>query len=140
MAALTPAFTIVHGYSQNHMAGEEWAEANGRPATLIVKVELPEVASAAEVELQVKPGNVELSTSGSGGGGKKYSLTVQLPYTVDDTEGNATAKFDLGTKTMAITLPVLPGAPKRKSSDAPPSVRACPPPPPPLALGPRTCR
>ena len=120
---ITPAFSIVHGYSQNHVAGEEWAEANGRPATLIVKVELPEVATAAEVELDVQSDTLELSTAG----GSKYCLSVQLPYTVDCTDGASTAKFDIATRLMAITMPVLPGGAKRKTTDSAPSVRAASP-------------
>ena len=128
--ATTPAFSIVHGYSQNHISGDKWQEANGRPATLIVKVELPGVNSAAEVSLDVKTDTLELTTTGgcdgggSGGGdGSKYSLTAELPYAVVTADGAASAKFEVAAHRMVITLPVRPGAPKRKSSDVTPSVR-----------------
>jgi hypothetical protein len=107
----TPAFNIVHGYSQNHTAGDAWQESHGRPSKLIVKISLPDVSAVAEVDLAVEIDSLELSTSGS----RKYCLAVPLPYAVG--KDDSTAKFDATSGTMTVTMPVIPGGKKRQNAE-----------------------
>eukprot|EP01045_Picozoa_sp_COSAG04_P051498 COSAG04_NODE_21449_length_373_cov_1.437956_1_plen_104_part_01 len=84
----------------------------------MVRIELPKVEAAGEVQLDVQPESLQMGVPG------KYSLAVPLPYRVNEREGSA--KFDAGARQMEIRLPVVAGAPKRTapSESSTPASRA----------------
>ena len=83
--------------------GQTWNDtklsSSGRPRELCIKVELPELSSAAEIDLDITERQLELSHEGVG-----YKLHVQLPYPVMYDQGSA--KFDKAKKVLSITVPV----------------------------------
>jgi len=88
-----------------------------RPAELVVRIEIPKVASMADVELEVSERRLVMNSKAV------YSLTLALPYPVDDKKGSA--KYDKTAKCLNVTLPVKPPQappPKAVSSDDDPSV------------------
>lgn len=70
-----------------------------RPKELVVRVKLPLIASAAAVDLDVSEKALVLNVPGI------YALDLPLPFPVDADHGRA--KYDKGTKTMVVTLPVI---------------------------------
>jgi hypothetical protein len=110
-AGLVPRHTLVHCYAQDHMQGHSWTEATGRPTSLLVRVQLPHISSAADAELDVKAESLSLAA-------QEYSLRLTLPYCVNDEEGSA--KFDATSHTMEISLPVVAAGTKRKQLLPPP--------------------
>ncbi|KAH8413878.1 hypothetical protein KR222_011628, partial [Zaprionus bogoriensis] len=72
------------------------------PRALIVEIELPQLSSTAECQLDVTEKSVYLLSERQGA---KYRLKLDLPYTVDDKAGNA--RFDTDRRRLSITLPVV---------------------------------
>ena len=107
VAEATPEHSVVHCTAQDHSRGDAWSEPIGRPEELMVRIELPKVEAAGEVQLDVQPESLQMGVPG------KYSLAVPLPYRVNEREG--CAKFDASARQMEIRLPVVAGAPKRKA-------------------------
>ncbi|KAL1132821.1 hypothetical protein AAG570_010773 [Ranatra chinensis] len=70
------------------------------PTELILKIDLPLIKSALDMNLDVCERSLLLVTEGTA----KYKLEVKLPWPVDEDAG--TAKFDKSTKQLHITLPV----------------------------------
>ncbi|GLC41616.1 hypothetical protein PLESTB_000696100 [Pleodorina starrii] len=65
---------------------------------LVVRVELPEAASAAELDLDVKDTYLKLSSP-------HYKLSIHLPHKVDGERGKA--KWDASKKVLSITLRIV---------------------------------
>ena len=65
---------------------------------MIVRIDLPRAASAAELDLEVKPTYLKL-------GSPVYRLAVYLPHKVDAERGKA--KWDAAKKTLSVTLPII---------------------------------
>ncbi|MEW5318797.1 MAG: hypothetical protein WDW38_009984 [Sanguina aurantia] len=65
---------------------------------LVLRVELPGINSASEVDLDVKPTFVKLSSS-------KYKLSVYLPHTVDADRGKA--QWDSSKHLLSLTLRII---------------------------------
>ncbi|GLC36093.1 hypothetical protein PLESTB_001381400 [Pleodorina starrii] len=111
----TPEWTLVHR-GQTDLAAA-WGDA-GRglaldasvPKELLIRVTLPEVASAAAVDLDVGQRRLTIKVPG------KYLLDIVLPYAVDDDKGKA--KFDKARKQLEITLPVVPPPPPTRAPAA----------------------
>jgi hypothetical protein len=101
-----PEYTIVHCSAQDHTQGEEWSEPMGQPDEIMVRVKLPRVESAAQVELDVQAESMQLGVAG------KYALSLDFPYRVNDAEGSA--RFDKQAQQMEIRLPVVGRTEKRK--------------------------
>ncbi|KAG2431522.1 hypothetical protein HXX76_009536 [Chlamydomonas incerta] len=103
--AVTPEWGLVHSGEAD--LGETWGDAGkglaagGRvPKELVVRVTLPDITSAAAVDLDVGLRCLALTVPG------RYRLSVPLPYGVDDAKGRA--KFDKARKVLEVTLPVVP--------------------------------
>lgn len=79
------------------------AKTSTRPNELEVKIELPLLNSAKQVNLDVFEKRLSLSSENPA----KYKLDINLPYPVDDEQGSA--KFDKAKHYLIVTLPVLPG-------------------------------
>ena len=98
-----PKYTLVHRGQfemQQHMLGESASAVEScRPRELIVKIQLPRVDSARDVDLDVSAERLVLQVEG------KYDLLLDLPFPVD--EENGSAKFDKALHVMSVTLPVL---------------------------------
>ncbi|KAJ1444887.1 pre-RNA processing PIH1/Nop17-domain-containing protein [Pelagophyceae sp. CCMP2097] len=82
-----------------------------RPKEIVVSVELPRCASAADVDLDVSERSVSLTAPN---GGLVYNLAAKLAYPVDATKG--AAKFDRKTRTLSVTVSVLPPPPDQLES------------------------
>lgn len=65
-----------------------------------MQVELPELSSASEIDLDITERRLELAHSGAG-----YELRLALPYEVLSDQGSA--KFDKAKKLLTVTLPVV---------------------------------
>jgi dynein assembly factor 2 len=96
-----PKYSVVHRGVGD--LGQTWNDtklsSSGRPRELCIKVELPELSSAAEIDLDITERQLELSHEGVG-----YKLHVQLPFPVMYDQGSA--KFDKAKKVLSITVPV----------------------------------
>ncbi|GAQ84288.1 hypothetical protein KFL_001830160 [Klebsormidium nitens] len=83
-----------------------------RPESLLLRVDLPLLESAAAVDLDVSEQRVVLRAVG------KYLLDAALPYPVEETKGRA--KFDKLRRRLEVVLPVVrPQAPPRKPFEEP---------------------
>eukprot|EP00962_Isochrysis_galbana_P028062 scaffold8850_cov134-Isochrysis_galbana.AAC.1 len=79
-----------------------------RPKELVVRIELPGVASAADVDLDITPRRLSLREEATG-----FELDLELPHAIDETHGSA--KFDRSKQALTVVLPVV-------ASDAAPAV------------------
>jgi len=97
-----PKHSVVHR-GVGDMAAS-WSDSkltsSGRPRELLVRIELPELSSAAEIDLDITERKLDLKHEGAG-----YVLALTLPYPVIGEQGSA--KFDKAKKTLTVTLPVL---------------------------------
>ncbi|KAJ3095994.1 hypothetical protein HDU97_006322 [Phlyctochytrium planicorne] len=111
----TPTFNIVHRgvLSYQTFTNEREKNLGARPEYIVVKIQMPLVLSAAELEVDTTLKEVVLAVPG-----KYEKLTIALPFEVDSENGRA--KFDKRRKELEIELPVIP-APKVQlpESDAP---------------------
>eukprot|EP00756_Hemistasia_phaeocysticola_P013644 Hpha_TRINITY_DN15292_c8_g7::TRINITY_DN15292_c8_g7_i1::g.68348::m.68348/K19751/DNAAF2, KTU, PF13; dynein assembly factor 2, axonemal len=71
------------------------------PVKLVLRVELPEVKKASELDLNIDSKSVSLTCAMH-----DIALVVPLPHKID--EDKATAKFDKARKQLSLTLPVIP--------------------------------
>ena len=71
-----------------------------RPKELLVRLELPKLQSAADMELDIKGSFLEFSVPGT------YQLKQKLPFPVDEASGDA--KYNKTQKVLTVTLTVLP--------------------------------
>lgn len=78
------------------------AKTSTRPNELEIKIELPLLDSAKQVELDVFERKLTLSSEKPA----EYKLELSLPYPVDDEQGSA--RFDKNKHCLIVTLPVLP--------------------------------
>jgi dynein assembly factor 2 len=102
--ATIPKYTIVH---RSEVDMQEYrnapdAKPSTRPRELIIKIELPLLKSAAQVNLDIFEKRLVLESKEPA----VYKLDLNLPYHVDESEGSA--KFDKQKRTLTITLPVIP--------------------------------
>ncbi|KAG7168481.1 kintoun-like [Homarus americanus] len=81
-----------------------------RPHTLEVEVELPGVTRASQVDANVWPQSIVLSTDST----PQYKLELPLPYPVD--EDLSAAKFDVSTQKLTLTLSVIPANKKNQGT------------------------
>mmetsp|Transcript_19984 Transcript_19984/g.43576 ORF Transcript_19984/g.43576 Transcript_19984/m.43576 type:complete len:633 (+) Transcript_19984:162-2060(+) len=102
---VTPEWQLVHR-GQIDLA-EAWGDSGRKlhvnqtcPKDLVVRVQLPAVASATALELNVGPRSFAVSVPG------KFLLDTPLPFTVDDSKGRA--KFDKARQQLEVVLPVVP--------------------------------
>eukprot|EP00898_Chlorokybus_atmophyticus_P003673 jgi/Chlat1/4306/Chrsp29S04476 len=116
-----PEYTITH-VVENTTLKDHWmdktAEANSgsvastRPTTLLLKITLAKLTSAAGVDLNVAPHSVDIRAPGYA------TARIDLPYQVDDARGHA--KFDKSKRVMTVTLPVTkPTPPPPKAFEEP---------------------
>jgi len=107
-AIRTPKYTLVHRGAASADLGGAWNDArvtggSARPAELVLRVELPEVSSAADVDLDITAKRLSLREECHG-----YELELELPYLVDEARG--AAKFDKAKRLLTVVLPVVGGA------------------------------
>ena len=100
-----PKYSIVHR-GVGDLAGA-WNDTklstSGRPRELCVRVELDDLSSAAEIDLDITERHFELKHEGAG-----YALSLPLPYSVLSDQGSA--KFDKAKHVLTVTLPVAAAA------------------------------
>ena len=100
-----PKFTVVHRGVGDMSAA--WNDSNlaqtSRPRELLVKVELPELSSAADIDLDITERRLELTHEGA-----RYQLSLPLPFPVLSEQGSA--KFDKAKHILSVTLPVAASA------------------------------
>ncbi|NXA38971.1 PIHD2 protein, partial [Eudromia elegans] len=73
-------------------------DANERPVTIELKIELPQVSSVSECDLSISKDDIIIEVSG------KYKLELHLPELVD--EETTTAVFSKGKRILFITMPI----------------------------------
>mmetsp|Transcript_33443 Transcript_33443/g.99571 ORF Transcript_33443/g.99571 Transcript_33443/m.99571 type:complete len:84 (-) Transcript_33443:266-517(-) len=78
------------------MSGKD--ESSASCEDIVLRVELPGVSGAGELDLDVKPSYVKLSHA-------KYKLSVYLPHNVDSDKGKA--KFCAKSQVLSVTLPIV---------------------------------
>lgn len=78
----------------------------GRPDALKIVIELPKMSRASDATLHIAP---TLLTLGDVEEPPRYSLSLPLPFAVDEESGSA--QFDTATSTLTITLPTVVTAP-----------------------------
>ena len=101
-----PKYSIVHrgvGDSIANSWNDNKLSTSGRPRELCVKIELEELTSAGEIDLDITERNLELKHEGVG-----YALSLSLPYPVLSEQGSA--KFDKAKRVLTVTLPVAAAA------------------------------
>ncbi|XP_014209164.1 protein kintoun [Copidosoma floridanum] len=100
-----PRFIIKY---QSHLDMDEFRESRDAkinatvPKKLVVIINLPLLRSADDATLDVQERCLSLKSETPA----KYSLKLPLSYRVDPDKG--TAKFDVKTKKLTVTLPVIP--------------------------------
>jgi len=104
-----PKVTVVHrGEFEMHTLlqahGKVGAPVSSRPKQLVVRIDLPLMKSAADMDLETKGGFLELEVPGV------YSLKHKLPFPVDEVNGDA--KYNKTLKQLTVTLDVLPWEPE----------------------------
>ena len=106
-----PKHSVVHrgvGDLSSAWGDASIAAASGKPRELVVKIELPELASAATIDLDITERKLCLTEPTA-----HYALELPLPAAVLADQG--AAKFDKAKRVLSITLPVaaaLAPAPK----------------------------
>jgi len=110
-----PKYTLVHRGTMAADLSSTWNDARlqgaspaPRPKELVVRIELPGVASAADVDLDITPRRLSLREEATG-----FELDLELPHAIDETHGSA--KFDRSKQALTVVLPVV-------ASDAAPAV------------------
>ncbi|XP_061387559.1 protein kintoun [Musca vetustissima] len=101
----TPKYTITHRHDVDlsQYTNELDAKLNAtKPRELVVDIELPLLNSSNECQLDVTEKSIFLLSEKVGA---KYRLNLDLPLKVDDKNGSA--KFDVDTRHLVITLPVV---------------------------------
>ena len=99
----TPKYTLVYRDSvdmQQFAAG--CGRRSTRPQSLVLRIQLPRLTSAAGLDLDVGTRTLKLRSPAG------YRLDAVLPLPVQDTAGNAT--FDRAARCLVVTLPVAPAA------------------------------
>ena len=100
-----PKYSIVHRGVGD--IGSAWNDtklsSSGRPRELCVKLELPELSSAGEIDLDITERKLEMKHTGVG-----YELSLPLPFPVLSDQGSA--KFDKAKRVLTVTLPVAAAA------------------------------
>eukprot|EP00736_Rhodelphis_marinus_P000268 Rmarinus@m.5016 len=100
----TPEFDIIHRGEldyQDFLEGScRDAKEAKRPKELVIRINLPQMASAANMDLDIEDKLVILEAK------PHYYLKAPLPYEVDSDRGSA--KFDKSQRRLTVTLPVLP--------------------------------
>jgi dynein assembly factor 2 len=98
-----PNYTIVHSGNltyQNFINSRELNSTSTRPEFLIIKISLPDLSSAADVDLDTQETFLDLKVPG------KYTLHIPFKFPVKHEDG--TAKFDKSKRELIVKLPVLP--------------------------------
>lgn len=65
---------------------------------IVARIELPKAASAAELDLEVKPTYLKLNSP-------IYKLSIYLPHKVNSEKGKA--RWDAAKKVLAVSLPII---------------------------------
>ncbi|KAJ3410585.1 hypothetical protein HDV05_003622 [Chytridiales sp. JEL 0842] len=100
----TPTYTLLHSSTltpQNFLNTRTSNSNASRPENLIIKISLPELTSAAAVDLDVQETYLELKVEG------KYELKVPFQFPVDFENGDA--KFDKTKRELVVRVPVQRG-------------------------------
>ena len=82
------------------------------PRELCVAIELEELTSAGEIDLDITEQKLELKHEGVG-----YALSLPLPYPVLEEQGSA--KFVVATRVLTVTIPVGAAKPKAQTKVPP---------------------
>jgi dynein assembly factor 2 len=120
-----PKHTILHRGEIDLTDAWNWKVVEKRigvPKELLVKLELPDVASAAELDVDVTEHYIDISKSAR----HPYCGTIALPFTVDPTP--AGAKFDRTKRILTLTLRVVPPEKPAEAIAPPelfPQIRSC---------------
>lgn len=74
-----------------------------RPRELILRLQLPKLDSAADIDLDINEKHLEFDS-----GNELYHLEMDLPFAVDPDAEGSSAKFDKSRHLLVVTLPVNP--------------------------------
>ena len=110
--ATAPRYTLVHRGSQDGVSDltGSWSDVRlqpaseggtGRPRELALRVELPEVQTAADLDLDITARHVSLGEEA-----RRYTLELDLPFEI--APERCSAKYDRGKHALTIVMPVLP--------------------------------
>jgi dynein assembly factor 2 len=97
-----PKFKIVHQQNfqdYQRFTGERVLSHGSRPDSLVVRIELPKLDSAKDIDLDVQEMTLDLHVP------SRYRLHLDLPFPVLQDEANA--KFDKQKRILILTIPVL---------------------------------
>ena len=100
-----PKFQIMHKGEIDLTDAWNWKVVDKRigvPRELLVKLELPEAASAADLDIDVTEHYIDIGKSTK----HPYHGTISLPFSVDATPVGA--KFDKSKRILSLTLRVVP--------------------------------
>ena len=114
MGPVTPKYTIVHSGTQE--LADAWTDGGmtdsllhayqNRPKLLVLKIQLPKIENANDVELDIAEKSVILDVGEEPK--QLYHLEMTLPYAVDPDGEQSSATFDKSKRTLVVHLPVLP--------------------------------
>jgi hypothetical protein len=95
-----PRFKIIHQqrYEDYQKFTGVRVLSNGRPDALVIKIDLPKIDSARDVDVDIQERTLDLQVP------NMYRLHLDLPFPVLPEKGDA--KFDKQKKTLTITVPV----------------------------------
>ncbi|XP_071963383.1 uncharacterized protein [Antedon mediterranea] len=99
-----PEYNIIHRgeFDMQNFTNAPDSMTTTRPKELVVKIKLPLLESAANVDLEVFERQLIIESVKPAA----YKLDLALPYPVNDDVGSA--KFDKSKRCLVVTLPVLP--------------------------------
>lgn len=95
---------------QDYTFDKDTKEYSAIPSHIVIHINLPLLSSTKEVVLDVQEKKLALVSEKPA----KYKLNINLPYLVNDLNGNA--KFDRSKRVLTVTLPVI----QRNNSDMKP--------------------
>lgn len=104
LSPVEPKYTITHRgvLDMQQFVNAPDSRPSTRPQELIIRIELPLLKSAMNIQLDVFERRLCLESNTPA----SYKLDLTLPFPVDEDHGNA--KFDKSKSCMIVTLPVLP--------------------------------
>eukprot|EP00761_Pharyngomonas_kirbyi_P012658 gb/GECH01012685.1/.p1 GENE.gb/GECH01012685.1/~~gb/GECH01012685.1/.p1 ORF type:complete len:381 (+),score=151.74 gb/GECH01012685.1/:1-1143(+) len=88
---------------KDYLLTREHKKRQGIPQELSVIIQLPKLSSVKDVDLEISEQTIFLTCDNSEA---KYKLEKDLPFKIDEEEGNA--KFDKPKRQLNILLPVIP--------------------------------
>jgi hypothetical protein len=110
--SVTPQYRILH--TEQLDLADAWGDSHVHavpciPRALVVRVDLPGLDTAQDVEVDVAVKHLALKVA------SRFTLELPLPFEVDGSQ--ATAKFDKSRSELSITSPVIPPPTPHRNTD-----------------------